>query len=274
VTRRTKVLPERGTALISTDLHGNLEDFVKLRGVAEAAWARGEPLHWVLLGDVVHGPDARARANAPQVHDFADESPRLVEALLELKARRPDHVHLVLGNHDAGHLGFAHTAKFHDDEVVALEARLTPAEVERMKALFSMALLVVVAPCGLLLSHGAPGDALTSLAELDGPLPPVEPARSKAIHELLWSYGQPGPVAAGALERISRETGLGLHVVVHGHDRDLSGWFIEGDNQVQPVIFCALKENKRYLLVDLAKPIRSPKDLEAGPLRRLYDEAG
>ncbi|MBL8920046.1 MAG: metallophosphoesterase [Myxococcaceae bacterium] len=272
ITPRHRVLPSSGWLLVSTDLHGNLEDFRALERVAEDAWRAGVELHWAVLGDLVHGPDAEAAARTPQLHGFPDDSPALIDALTAVMARHPGRVHFVLGNHDAGHLGFKHTGKFHPDEVEALEARLTVGQRDRLQRLCSEALLALVAPCGLLLTHGAPGDAVETLAMLDGPLPPERPddARFRAVNELLWSYGQPGPVAARLLARVSAETGHELRVVVHGHDRDESGWFIEGENQVQPVLFGAPREQKRYLWVDLSLPVSSCQALEREALRRLY----
>lgn len=269
---RHLVLPPRGRLLTSTDLHGNRDDFEALRSVFEQALARGEDVHWLLLGDLVHGPDAEAAEREPDLYGFADESPALVDGLFELSRAHPGRLHVLLGNHDAGHLGFAHTAKFHRDEVEALEARLLPRQLERLRELFSAALLAASAPCGLFFSHGAPGDAVTSLRLLEGPLVADDRGpRARAVNELLWSYGQPGDVAARFLARASEETGLSLRVVVHGHDRDPAGWFVEGENQVQPVLFGALQANKRYLWLDLAARYESPGDLREGhEVRRLH----
>jgi hypothetical protein len=270
--RRSRVLPHFGHLLVTTDLHGNLEDFLTAKAVLQRAWSAGLDAHWTLLGDLVHGPDARAAADAPELYGFEDQSPALIDAVFELVQANPLRVHVVLGNHDAGHLGFKHTSKFHPDEVEALEARLTKHQLERLTQLCANALLAVVAPCGLLLTHGAPGDELTSLALLDGPLPPArdDEPRHRAVNEVLWSYGQKGPVAAAMLGRISAETGHHLKVAVHGHDRDQSGWFLEGGNQVQPVIFGAPRENKRFLWIDLARTVETPEALIADSLRHLY----
>lgn len=267
--RRVLVLPPRGRLLVSTDLHGNLDDFTALRRRFERALDEGDDVHWALLGDVVHGPDEDTARREPRLYGFTDESPALIDALFELRARHAHRVHVLLGNHDAGHVGFRHTAKFHADEVEVLEQRLSPGQRERLRALFGEALLLVLAPCGLVLAHGSPGDALESLALLEGPLPPVEPRRSAAVHELLWSYGQRGEVTARLLARLSAETGLQLRVVVHGHDRDESGWFVEGDNQVQPVIFGAPRERRRYLWLELAARYEAPAALREGHELRL-----
>lgn len=257
--------------MISTDLHGNWRDFLTLRTIYEEAQNAGE-VHWVLLGDLVHGPNEAAGQHAPELYGYPDESPRLIDALYELRARRPNHVHFVLGNHDAGHAGFRHTSKFHPNEVTALEHRLSTSQVERLRRLCDEALLAVLTPSGLLMTHGAPGDELTALSLLDGPFPVSveDTARFRAVHEVLWSYGQPAPVAAAMLERLSVETRLRLSVVVHGHDRDLKGWYVEGGNQLQPVLFGAPDENKRYLWADLAEPVHGADDFARKALRRLH----
>ncbi len=262
------MLPERGTALISTDLHGNRADFERLRERFFALRERAEhpdEVYWVLLGDLVHGPSEAARARNRELYDFADESPALIDALFELRERFPERIHYVLGNHDHGHVGGPHTRKFHDDEVAALEARLSPDQHARLLALFEGAYLALAAPCGLLLTHGSPSDHWRSLDQLDGIdlRHEADPDRREILRSLLTDYGQRGEVTARLLTQLSR-AGLDLSIVVHGHDRDERGWFVEGDNQVCPVIFGAPPEHKRCLIVDLAARYRSPADLREG----------
>lgn len=254
---------------MSTDLHGNREDFEALARRFEAALSEGVDVHWALLGDLVHGPDQQSAARDPEVHGFPDESPALIDALFELRERHAGRIHFVLGNHDAGHVGFAHTSKFHADEVEVLEARLSPAQRARMQALFRDAMLLLLAPCGVLFAHGVPGDALTSLSLLDGELVPG----SRAVNELLWSYGQTRATSDAMLARIGAEVGLSLHVAVHGHDRDVSGYFTDHGNQAQPVIFGAPRANKRYLWLDLAAQYRSTEGfVEGREVRRVYSD--
>lgn len=269
---RHRVLPPRGVLLVSTDLHGNFEDFEALRVRFETALAEGSDAHWALLGDLVHGPDPANAAADPSLYGYVDRSPELVDALFTLQQTHPERVHVVLGNHDAGHVGLEHTSKFHPDEVETLEARLSDEQRARLHRLFGDAFLMLLAPCGLVFSHGSGGDAVTSLALLDGPLShEARDDHTRAVNELLWSYGQRADVTSRLLTRLGEQTGLSLHVVVHGHDRDPSGWFVEGGNQVQPVIFGALRENKRYLWLDLGRRYLSPDELREGhEVQRLY----
>lgn len=248
---RHRILPAAGTVMASTDVHGNLEDFARLETLFRAA---APDTHWVILGDVVHAPDAQARAAEPDLYDYDDGSMAIVARIDALVRAEPERVHFVLGNHDHGHVGGPHPRKFHGDEVAALEAKLDAGERALLVELFGRALLAVAAPCGVLFTHGSPDAFLTSLAMLDDlPLDvramPLEAKR--AVRGILTAYGQPDDVSRRMLASISRP-GLDLRVVVHGHDRDESGFFHEGETQVCPVIFGAPKASKRYVRLDLA----------------------
>lgn len=267
-------LPARGTLLISTDLHGNGEDFRALRTRFLRTRERDPDTHWVVLGDSVHGPDPESRAEHPELYDYPDESGAIVVELLGLRQRYPDHVHYVLGNHDHAHIGGPRTRKFYEDEAEFLEARLSPPERAALRALFSTAKLALFTPCGALLCHGSPDDTLRVASDLDAI--PLEPARCDAYQRrvlatFLTSYGQRSDVTARLLHRLSA-AGTPLTFVVHGHDRDESGWFIEGDNQACPVIFGAPRTHKRLLCLDLAARYPSVLALREGvEIQRLHE---
>jgi hypothetical protein len=278
---RVRILPSHGQLLVSTDLHGNREDFdrllalfMRMREAAEQDGRGADTVHWALLGDLVHGPSPAARERDPIRFGYADDSPALVEALIELRTRWPDNVHLLLGNHDHGHIGGPHTAKFFADEVVMLERRMSPRAINRMQELFMDALLALAAPCGLLLCHGSPDDQLSSLDELAMIDPNEEPQlnRRAILRSLLTSYGQLGDTTDRMLKQISRP-GLELRVVVHGHDVDLDGWYTAHGNQACPVLFGAPPAKRRYLIIDLgARYERAEALREGSEVRYLYPE--
>lgn len=271
--KRWLTLPTHGAALVSTDLHGNGEDFRTLRGIFESAVAGGQEVHWALLGDAVHGPSPEARAEHPALYDFPDESAEIVAGIQALRERYPGRVHYVLGNHDHGHVGGPHTSKFYDDEVAQLEGTIDAATLDGLRALFGSALLALVAPCGALLTHGSPDDTLGSLDELDRiplEIDRCDREQRHLLRTLLTSYGQPREVTARLLRQISPPS-VPLTLVLHGHDRDEQGWFTEGDNQGCPVLFGALREHKRYLWLDLTARYPSAAALREGiEVRRLY----
>jgi hypothetical protein len=274
MTRRWLRLPDQGTLLVSTDLHGNGADFRRLRDLFLAQPRDPAPPHWVLLGDAVHAPGDEARRSDPELYDFPDESGAIVAGIAELRSRYPDTVHYVLGNHDYGHVGGPHTHKFHPDEVAHLEATLDAATLGTLRRLFSGALLAVVAPCGALLTHGSPNETLADLDDLNRiqfPPPPTDPYLRDLLDSFLGDYGQRGLVTDRLLAAASR-CGVPLRFVVHGHDRDPAGVFVEGGNQICPVLFGAPREKKRYLLLDLAARYGSLAELrEEHEIRRLYD---
>lgn len=268
---RHKILPDRGPLLVSTDVHGNADDMARLR---EIFIGLGPDAHWVILGDLVHGPDEASRREEPALYDYDDASADIVRSVAAWVAERPSRVHFVLGNHDHGHVGGVHTTKFHPDEVAHLEGSLDDTTRATMHRLFQHALLAVAAPCGVFLSHGSPDDALRSLDELDA----IDLAghdhgahERRVLASILRSYGQPRERTEALLANLRATSGLDLRVVIHGHDRDELGLFTEGGDQLCPVIFGALREHKRYVLLDLAARYASVDDLRDGhEVRRLH----
>jgi hypothetical protein len=263
---RCSWLPGRGTLLVSTDLHGNGDDFRALAARFVRAAERDPDVHWAVLGDTVHAPDDAARVECPALYDYPDESGAIVLELLNLRQRYPDRVHYVLGNHDHAHIGGPRTRKFYDDEAATLEERLAPYERVALRALFTTAKLALFAPCGALLCHGSPDDTLRAVADLA--TLPLEPSRCDAYQRrvlatFLTSYGQRSEVTARLLARLSTPE-CPLTFVVHGHDRDESGWFTEGGNQACPVIFGAPRQQKRLLWLDLAARYPSVEALREG----------
>ena len=269
---RHRVLPAHGTLLVGTDLHGNVGDLQRLR---ELFLESGPDTHLALLGDLVHGPDPWAREQWPALYDYDDRSWEVVQEVVALRQSHPHRVHLLLGNHDHGHVGGPHTGKFYPDEVEHLESRLSVAQRAALQGLFRSALLMLVAPCGAVLTHGSPDDTLEDPARLDRlSLVPGENTAEDArvLESLLTSYGQQAEVTDRLLAALSQRVRFPLTLVIHGHDRDEEGYFVEGENQACPVIFGAPRETKRYLRLDLAARYRGPDDLREGfEIRRLYD---
>lgn len=253
--QRHVVLPRAGVALVSTDLHGRYDDFCALRQRFLAERARQPPTYWVQLGDLVHAPDEAARREQPDLYDYDDGSMAIVDGFIALAAEHPGQVLFVLGNHDHAHIGGPHTGKFYDDEVAHLEAQLDRHQRQRLHDFFAGALLAVVAPCGVLLCHGSPDASLTDLRRLDDIALPGRgqtPAQRQVLQTLLCSYGQPDDVTRAMLASVSQAGGWDLGVVVHGHDRDEAGVFVEGRHQVCPVLFGAPRSHKRWVRLDLS----------------------
>lgn len=275
--QRHLILPAQGKLLISTDVHGNEEDIATLEAIFVALRAQDPQTHWVILGDVVHAPDEASRRENPDLYDYPDGSMQIVDRILIQQRAHPGHVHFVLGNHDHGHVGGPHTAKFYPDEVAALESRLRPDERQRLHTLFRSALFAVAAPCGVLLTHGAPDDSLHALRALDEtPLDILQMTgpQLRMMRTLLTSYGQSEPIVRALLQSLSKTLPFQLSVVIHGHDRDDSGYFYEGNHQLCPCLFGAPRQNKRYVLLDLSVRYQSAQQIRVDQeLRLLYPTA-
>ena len=270
---RHRILRGPGTLMVSTDLHGNGGDFRRLRDIFLELREQDSLTHWVILGDLVHAPGKDARREEPRLNDFEDESWNIVAGVAQLLRSFPDNVHLLLGNHDHGHIGGRRTSKFHPDEVAYLEDQLSDTQLSTLRELFRTALLVVVAECGVLMAHGSPDDRLASLRQLDdisleGPL---DDEGRALLQTITGSYGQQQEVTDRLLQALSLDVGIPLSMVIHGHDRDEEGWFTEGGNQICPVIFGAPRGSKRYLVLDLGTRYRAAGDLREGlEIRHLY----
>ena len=246
-------LPRHGRLLVATDLQGNLGDFERLLVHLKAA---GTDAWLVLTGDLVHGPDEDTVESWPD-HlgtPYRDESPRLVEAFLEAQREFEGRVHCLLGNHDHAHVGGPATAKFHDDERLALEARLDDAGKARLRACIATFPLVARAPCGVVMLHGAPSSEIDSVAQLEAvKLEGFEDwhftdfIRVPVLGALLWSRMAKPEQSRRFL------AAFGGSVALYGHDIVREGYAKEGDDQLCfSTSFGLFDRNKVYVHLDLA----------------------
>lgn len=270
------ILPNKGKMIISTDLHGNYHDYKQLKDIFLQQHQNDNKIYWIILGDVVHGPNREFAEKSP-LYNFEDLSWQIVEDLISLQTQYPNHIYYILGNHDHGHIGGPHTTKFYDDEVVALEKKLTSQQQLKMQNFFRKALLAVIAPCGLFLTHGSPDDTLKDIEHLNNisfDILQNSDYHNQILKSFLTHYGQESQTTNTLLRTISKQLQIDLHIVVHGHDRDVNGWFTEGKNQCCPVIFGAFPQKKRYMLVDLSKKYTSTTNFQVNQeIRTLYTKA-
>ena len=82
-------LPTEGEVLVTGDLHGSRVNFIRL---LKAADLEHRPDRHLILQEAVHG--------GPTSESGGCLSFIVVEAMAALKAKYPDRVHLLIGNHD------------------------------------------------------------------------------------------------------------------------------------------------------------------------------
>ncbi len=267
-------LPARGRLLVSPDIHGNEEDFLRLRALFTELLTDDPDAQWVQLGDVVHGPDPRARARWPDLYDFDDASDALVQGFVHLQDHVPGQVHVLLGNHEWAHLGGVPTRKFWADEAAHLEGSMSARGHEALDLLLARAPLLVATPCGALLAHACPDAVFERPEDLEAVALPATRAEHHALLSgLLRPRCQP-PETTDRLLAACSEGSAPLRFVVHGHEIDPKGWYIEERNQLGMAIFGTTRAQKRYLLLDLSARYESVYDLAPGrEILQLYPEA-
>jgi 3',5'-cyclic AMP phosphodiesterase CpdA len=262
-------LPDHGRLLVCTDLQGCLRDYEQVVARFEVALdEQAGDAHLIFTGDLVHGPHL-AEEDWPEYlgEYYRDQSGELIDAFAKLAARHPGRVHALLGNHEHGHVGGPHTAKFARDEVALLEATLGPARAQALRALLRELPLVALTPCGAVLTHGAPAAEIRSVEEIErakldvyaGVTHPVDILEVPVIGQILWARSAPPEVA----RRFVRA--LGGTISIYGHDVIPEGFERIGDEQIiVSTSFGIFDDNKVYLDLDLSARYATVHDLRVG----------
>jgi hypothetical protein len=261
-------LPDRGRLIVCTDLQGCMRDYRRIVEVFHAAReAHDGDAHLLFTGDLVHGPHLEPSEWPDFLGEYyRDASGDVVEAVAELAARMPGRVHALIGNHEHGHIGGPHTAKFALDEVELLEQLLGPVRAARMREILSSFALAAVAPCGAVFTHGAPAAAIDSIREVEAvqlagfsDRSPLDVLDTPVLGPILWARG----ADEAAARRFVRA--MGGTISIYGHDVIPEGFERIGDEQlVVSTSFGVFDSNKVYVSLDLAARYRTVHDLRVG----------
>lgn len=260
-----------------TDLQGCLRDFRSMVAHFERLVGRyGDETHLLFTGDLVHGPHIDESDWPDFLGEFyRDESGSLIDAFAALRKRFNGRVHALLGNHEHGHIGGPHTAKFAADEVALLEWHLGPARSRQLRQLLSEFPLAAVAPCGAVFTHGAPAAAIESRGEVEAVnvtdfagRSPVDILDIPVLGPILWARS----ASVAAARRFLRA--MGGTISIYGHDVIPSGFERVGDEQiVVSTSFGVFDTNKVYLELDLSRRYHTVHELRIGrEILPLYPE--
>jgi len=261
-------LPDHGRLLVCTDLQGCLRDYqtIVARFHERLRETKGDT-YLLFTGDMVHGPHIDAEEWPDFLGEYyRDQSAELMRAFVELKRSHPRHVHALLGNHEHGHIGGPHTAKFAIDEVALLEAMMGEEGAAWLRDVLHELPLVAVAPCGAVFTHGAPAAVIDGAEDIEhAPLDsadwgsPTDILEVPVIGPILWARSAK-PKVARAFARA-----LGGRFTIYGHDVIPSGFERVGDEQmVVSTSFGVFDHAKVYLELDLGRDYLSVRDLEVG----------
>jgi hypothetical protein len=277
-----RITPGPGRVIISTDIHGHLEDFRRVAQAFERWLARGEAF-LVYTGDLVHGPCYEKDQWPEHLGDYyPDESPRVIEEFVQLQKKHKGRVFSLIGNHEHSHVGGPHTRKFHKEpsETQYLERTLGPEKTEEFHELIRSLPIVGVVGRGVVITHGAPRVLEATFAEIcatsygghEGKTIP-QMLEVPILGELFWARAAGSLVVRRFLKRMELG-GQPNHVVVYGHDPVRRGWAREGSEQLCFSTSFALKNARKvYLDLDLDHEYANVDELKLGrELRWLYPE--
>ncbi|HVK87749.1 MAG TPA: metallophosphoesterase [Kofleriaceae bacterium] len=261
-------LPDHGRLLVCTDLQGCMRDYQRMVEVFEEALDRYHgDAHLLFTGDLIHGPHIDPEDWPDFLGEYyRDASGEVMIAYAGLAAQYPGRVHALLGNHEHGHVGGPHTAKFAADEVALLEQILGPAGTARMRGIIHTFALAAVSKCGAAFIHGAPAAVIDSIADLEAAdlsgaqyLSPLDVLDTPVVGKILW--------ARSATEAEARRfvRALGCTLVIYGHDVVPEGFEATGEEQLcVSTSFGVYDTNKVYVSLDLAARYRGTSDLRIG----------
>lgn len=261
-------LPDKGRLLVCTDLQGCMRDFHRMVEIFEQALHDyAGDAHLLFTGDLIHGPHIDPEDWPDFLGEYyRDASGEVMIAYAGLAAQYPGRVHALLGNHEHGHIGGPHTAKFAADEVALLEQILGPAGTARMRGIIHTFSLAAVSKCGAIFTHAAPAAVLDSVADLEaadlscaGYASPLDVLDNPVVGKVLWAR------SATQLEARRFLKALGGTVSIYGHDVIPEGYETVGDEQiVVSTSFGVFDRNKVYVSLDLAAKYKTVHDLRIG----------
>jgi hypothetical protein len=245
-----------------------MRDYRRMVDVFEAALLKYQgDAHLLFTGDLIHGPHIDPEDWPDFLGEYyRDASGELMIAYAGLAAQYPGRVHALLGNHEHGHIGGPHTAKFAADEVALLEQILGPAATARMRGIIHTFALAAISRCGAIFTHAAPAAQIDTLAELEAAdlsgahyASPLDVLDTPVVGKVLWARS----ATEAEARRFLRATGGTMSIF--GHDVIPEGFECTGDEQmVVSTSFGVFDSNKIYVSLDLAAKYRSVHDLRIG----------
>lgn len=261
-------LPDHGRLLVCTDLQGCMRDFRRIVEVFEQALLdNAGDAHVLFTGDLIHGPHIEPEDWPDFLGEYyRDASGEVVMAYAALASQYPGRVHALLGNHEHGHIGGPHTAKFAADEVALLEQILGPAATGRMRGIIHTFALAAVSKCGAVFIHGAPAAQIESIADIEaadlsgaGLSSPLDVLDTPVVGRILWARS----ATQAEARRFLRATNGTM--CIFGHDVVPEGFETTGDEQiVVSTSFGLFDANKIYVSLDLAHKYKGVRELRIG----------
>lgn len=246
-------LPSDGSLIVTGDLHGHRRNFEKIVAFADLAH---NPDRHIVLQEIIHG--------GPEDPQGGCLSYKLLFDVVRYKLSFPDHIHIIMGNHDTAFINSSEVMKNGKEMNRAMRLALdrefpqagADIELAARRFLFSQPL---AARCDnrIWVSHSLPGDRFIEKFDpqvLDGQLKINDVVRPGSAYLLTW-----GRKHTQAL--LDKMAGLfDIDVFILGHQPQEQGWRQAGKN----LIIIASNHNHGCLLpIDLAQSYTVEQLLES-----------
>lgn len=241
-------LPRRGLAIVVTDLHGNLDNFIKIMTLWGKCFNR--KCHLVLTGDFIH---AMGHEN--------DHSIEILEEVLYFR-NKYDNFYPLLGNHEWATLTKILIYKGGVNQNVNFEQLLKrnfpdnwEEKLEEYINFFQTLPVAVKTANQVFISHAGPPKAVDNLDDIIH-LTKKGYVNNQPLYELLWSrYTN---INQKDVDNFLDKVGCRAMVVGH---TPVNGYKLKGNLIIVSSSFG--KGKKAYLQLDLQKEIIKGKDLES-----------
>lgn len=204
-----------GRLIATGDIHDNPQNLSRL--IDAAGLGTGDPAHLV-LHEIIHPPVLEA--------DGSDWSHRALIRVAQLKADHPEHVHVLLANHELaqamGSLIHKNGVRVVDafdaglDRAFGREARLVRTAIHEFVMSMPLALRAECPQGDILCAHSLPGPAIMGRFDasvLSRELRPNDYDRGGPAYAMVWGRGYDDD----QLEDLTERWGINLFILGHEH---------------------------------------------------------
>lgn len=152
-------LAGKGSALVVTDLHGDLKSFNRYMDIWDEF--HGKNNHFILTGDFIHGLDSDT-----------DGSVEILE-LLKYRISSTDNFHVLLGNHEWTHITGQHIYKGGHNQKIEFEELVrrkwgsrSVTKLAEYIGLFERLKIAVRTDNGVFISHAGPSNTINTIEQV------------------------------------------------------------------------------------------------------------
>jgi len=218
-------LPAEGSLAIAGDIHGHRRNFERIVAFADLA---NNPDRHVILQEIIHG--------GPEDSQGGCLSYKLLLDVVRYKLSFPDHIHIIMGNHDTAFINNSEVMKNGKEMNRAMRLALDrefheigrEVELAMRQFLFSQP-LAVRCENRIWVSHSLPGDRYIDKFDphiLDKRLKINDVVRPGSAYLLTWGRKH----SQALLDKMARQ--FDVDVLILGHQWQEAGWCRAGKNLI------------------------------------------